>query len=325
MKRRLLGELEIAEIGLGCMGMTPIYGTPDEAEAIATVQHAVDHGVDMIDTADAYADGANEELVGRALKGRRDKIVLATKFGNIRYPDGRRDVNGRPEYVRQACELSLKRLQTDVIDLYYVHRIDPSVPIEDTVGAMAELATEGKIRYLGLSEAAPETLRRAHATHPITALQTEYSLSSRDPETELVGLCADLGIGYVAYAPLGRGLLAGQIVDVDSLEESDRRRDMPRYQGDNMVHNQQLVSALREMAETEGCTPAQLAIAWLLTRGQHVVPLPGTTRRERLDENIASADLTLSSETLKHLDETFAAGSVLGTRYPAAQMKRVGL
>lgn len=325
MKRRSMGGLDVSAIGLGCMSMTPIYGTPDEDEAIATIHRAVELGIDLIDTADAYNDGKNESLVGRALKGRRDSVILATKFGNIRYPDGRRDVNGSPDYVREACDNSLKRLGVETIDLYYVHRIDPKVPIEDTVGAMADLKQQGKIRHLGLSEAAPETLRRAHAAHPITALQTEYSLWSRDPEEELLDLCAELGVGYVAYAPLGRGFLTGTITDLDALEENDRRRDHPRFHAENLAQNARLVDVLRTEADSHGCTAAQIALAWVLSRGEHIVPIPGTRRRKWLEENAAAVDLTLSADTVAALEEAFKPGVASGTRYPAGQMKRIHL
>jgi aryl-alcohol dehydrogenase-like predicted oxidoreductase len=325
MKTRRLGGIEVSAVGLGCMSMTPIYGRPDPEEAIATIRAALDMGVTMIDTADAYNDGKNETLVGRALQGHRDRAFLATKFGNIRYPDGRREVIGRPDHVREACERSLQRLSTDHIDLYYIHRIDPSVPIEDTVGAMADLKAQGKIRYLGLSEAAPATLRRAHATHPITALQTEYSLWSRESEAELIPLCRDLGIGYVAYSPMGRGFLTGTINAVDDLEEDDRRRDHPRFAPENIAQNARLLDVLRERAATEGCTPAQLAIAWVMAQGDDIVPIPGTRRRRWLAENAAAADLAISPATLARLDETFRPGVAAGTRYPAGQMKRVHL
>ncbi len=325
MKTRKLGDLEVPAVGLGCMSMTPIYGTPDPEEAVATIHRAIDLGVTMIDTADAYNDGKNETLVGRALEGRRDKAILATKFGNIRFPDGRRDVNGHPDYVREACEASLKRLGTDVIDIYYVHRIDPKVPIEDTVGAMADLKAEGKIRHLGLSEASPETLRRAHATHPITALQTEYSLWARDVEDEHLPLCRELGVGFVAYSPLGRGLLTGTIAAVDDMEENDRRRDHPRFEAENLARNMSLVAILRDRAVAEGCTPAQLALAWVLSRDEGVVPIPGTRRRRWLEENTAALDLAPSAETLAELDRAFRPGVGAGTRYPAGQMKRVNL
>jgi aryl-alcohol dehydrogenase-like predicted oxidoreductase len=325
MKHKTIGTLDVSAIGLGCMSMTPIYGTPDEGEAIATIQRALDLGITMIDTADAYNDGLNETLVGKALQGRRDQAMLATKFGNIRYPDGRRDVNGTPDYVRQACDLSLQRLGVDVIDLYYVHRIDPNVPIEDTVGAMADLKAQGKIRHLGLSEAAPATLRRAHATHPITALQTEYSLWTRDAEDGLLATCAELGVGYVAYAPMGRGYLTDTIPSPDALEPDDRRRDHPRFHPDNMAQNAVPLGALREQAALLGCTPAQLAIAWVLAQGDHIVPVPGTRRRTWLEENAAAVDLVIPPETLAALAAAFRPGVTAGTRYPAAQMKRINL
>lgn len=326
MRTRKLGTLEVSAIGLGCMSMTPIYGTPDPDEAIATIRHALDIGVTLIDTADAYNDGQNESLVGQALAdGHRDRAVLATKFGNIRYPDGRREVNGRPDYVREACDLSLRRLGTDHIDLYYIHRIDPSVPIEDTVGAMADLKAAGKICHLGLSEAAPDTLRRAHATHPITALQTEYSLWSRDPEAELIGLCRELGIGYVAYSPLGRGFLTATITGVDDLAENDRRREHPRFSPENLERNMALLNTLRSGADREGCTPAQLSLAWVLSRGPDIVPIPGTARRKWLDQNAAAEALAPSAATLAALDAAFQPGAASGTRYPAGQMKRVHL
>jgi aryl-alcohol dehydrogenase-like predicted oxidoreductase len=326
MKTRKLGSLEVSAIGLGCMSMTPIYNTPDPEESIATIHHALDIGVTLIDTADAYNDGKNESLVGKALAGEhRARAVLATKFGNIRYPDGRREVNGHPDYVREACELSLKRLGTDYIDLYYIHRIDPSVPIEDTVGAMAQLKAEGKIRHLGLSEAAPDTLRRAHATHPITALQTEYSLWSRESEAELIPLCRDLGVGYVAYSPLGRGFLTATINSVEDLAETDRRRDHPRFAPENIARNISLLAALRAGAESEGCTAAQLALAWVLSRGEDIVPIPGTCRRKWLDQNAAAAAIAPSDETLAALEAAFQPGVASGTRYPAGQMKRVHL
>lgn len=326
MKTRMLGPVEVSAMGLGCMSMTPIYGKPDPDEAVETIHRALEIGVTLIDTADAYNDGKNESLVGKALAGgMRNRAVLATKFGNIRYPDGRREVNGHPDHVRAACEASLTRLGTDRIDLYYVHRIDPSVPIEDTVGAMAELKAEGKILHLGLSEAAPETLRRAHATHPIAALQTEYSLWSRDAEAEMIPLCRELGIGYVAYSPLGRGFLTATITSVGDLAESDRRRDHPRFAPENLDRNVALLSALRDGAAREGCTPAQLALAWLLSRGQDIVPIPGTGRRKWLEENAAAVTLAPSGETLGALDAAFRPGAVAGTRYPAGQMKRVHL
>jgi aryl-alcohol dehydrogenase-like predicted oxidoreductase len=325
MKRRRLGGLEVSAIGLGCMSMTPIYGEPSEPEAIATVHRAIELGIDLIDTSDAYGFGANEELVGRALKGHRHKVVLATKFGNIRYPDGRTAVNGKADYVPQACEASLRRLGTDVIDLYYIHRVDPDVPIEETVGALARLVEQGKVRHLGISEAGAATLRRAQATHPIEALQTEYSLWSRDAEQELLPACEELGIGYVAYAPLGRGFLTGHVTALDALGPKDRRRDMPRFQGENLAHNLRLLEVQRSLAEQENCTPAQLALAWLLSKQDFIVPLPGTKQRRWLEENAAAVTLSIAPETLAALDEAFAPGVAAGTRYPEPQMKRLGL
>ena len=325
MKMRRIGNLDVSAIGLGCMGMTAIYGQPDEREAIATLHRAAELGVSLIDTSDAYGFGANEELVGRALKGCRSRYVLATKFGNMRHPDGRQEVIGKPDYVAQACEASLRRLGTDVIDLYYIHRIDVSVPIEDTVGAMARLVQQGKVRALGVSEAAPQTLRRAHATHPIAALQTEYSLWTRDVEQETLGLCAELGIGFVAYSPLGRGFLAGAVPNIEVLGAADRRRDMPRFQGENLAHNWRLFERLKELATHEGATPAQLAIAWLLSRKPFVVPLPGAKQRRWLEENVRALELTPRAETFTALDAAFLPAAAKGTRYPEAQMKRLGL
>ena len=325
MKRRRLGRLEVGAVGLGCMSMTPIYGDPSEPEAIATIHRAIELGVDLIDTSDAYGAGANEELVGRAIKGRRDKVVLATKFGNIRNPDGSPGANGKPDYARACCEASLKRLGVEVIDLYYIHRVDTTVPIEDTVGALADLVRQGKVRHLGISEAAPATLRRAHATHPMAALQTEYSLWSREAEGELFAACRELGIGYVAYSPLGRGFLTATIDDLERLGAKDRRRDMPRFQGENMKRNLRLVATLKELAAQERCTPAQLALAWVLSKGGFIVPLPGTKQRRWLEENAAAASLAPAPETLATLDRAFPAGAAAGTRYPEAMMRRIGL
>jgi aryl-alcohol dehydrogenase-like predicted oxidoreductase len=325
MKTRQLGKLKVSTLGLGCMGMTPIYGQPSEPEAIATIHRAIELGIDLIDTADMYGAGANETLVGRALEGRRDKVVLATKFGNVRGPDGKPGVNGRPEYVPQACEASLKRLGVEVIDLYYLHRVDPNVAIEETVGAMAMLVEHGKVRFIGLSEAGPQTIRRANAVHPITALQTEYSLWSRDVEREILPLCAELGIGYVAYAPLGRGFLTGTIAGLSALGDKDRRRDMPRFQGENFDKNRALIKVLRALAEQQGCTPAQLALAWVLSRGDFIVPIPGTKQRQWLEENVAALDIALSPAIAKQLDETFRPDAVFGTRYPTGQMSRLGI
>jgi aryl-alcohol dehydrogenase-like predicted oxidoreductase len=324
--RRKLGTLEVSAIGLGCMSMTPIYGVPDPDEAIATLHRAPELGIDFIDTSDAYgANGANEELVGRALKGRREKYVLATKFGNVRLPDGKPGAIGKPEYVIESCEKSLKRLATDHIDLYYIHRIDETVPIEDTVGAMVRLKTQGKIRHLGISEAGPDTIRRAHKVHPMSALQTEYSLWTRDVEADILPLCGELGIGFVAYAPLGRGFLTGVVPAADALPQNDRRRDMPRFQGGNAQSNQKLVATLKELAAQERCTPAQLAIAWLLSRKSPVVPLVGTSKRKWLEEDDKAADVRPSAATLAALDKTFVPGVTKGDRYPAAMMARLGL
>jgi aryl-alcohol dehydrogenase-like predicted oxidoreductase len=324
MKQRRLGGIEVAAVGLGCMSMTPIYGEPSEAEAIATLHRAAELGVNLIDTSDAYANGKNEELIGRGIKGKRDKFVLATKFGQIRRPDGGGEVSGRPDYVREACAASLKRLGVDCIDLYYIHRIDGTVPIEDTVGAMARLKAEGKIRHLGISECAPATLRRAHKTHPMAALQTEYSLWTRDAEAELLATCAELGVGYVAYAPLGRGFLTGTVNDA-TMSDKDRRREHPRFFKENMDKNTRLLPTLQELAAAERCTPAQLAIAWLLSRKPFVVPLPGTSKRRWLEENAKAADLTPSRETLAALDRAFPPGVTSGPRYPEAQLKRLGI
>jgi len=326
MKRRRLGKLEVGAIGLGCMSMTPIYGEPSEPEAIATIHRAMELGVDLIDTSDAYgSNGSNEALVGRALKGRRDKVVLATKFGNVRLPDGSPGANGKPEYVAQSCEASLKRLGVETIDLYYIHRVDPTVPIEDTVGALSRLVQQGKVRHLGISEAAPQTLRRAHATHPMAALQTEYSLWTRDTEAELLDTCQELGIGYVAYSPLGRGFLTGTVTDVETLGANDRRRAMPRFQAKNIAHNLALVATLKELAAAERCTPAQLALAWVLSQRDFIVPLPGTKQRRWLEENAAAASLTPRRETLEALDRAFPRNAAQGDRYPEAMMKRLGL
>jgi aryl-alcohol dehydrogenase-like predicted oxidoreductase len=325
MHTRKLGPLQVSAIGLGCMSMTPIYGEPSEPEAIATIHRALEIGVTLIDTADMYGeDGANESLVGRALKGRRDKAVLASKFGNIRTPGGGRAVNGKPDYVPKACEASLKRLGVEHLDLYYLHRVDPAVPIEDTVGAMAKLVQQGKIRHIGLSEAAAATLRRAHKVHPIAALQTEYSLWTRDPEGAILDTCAELGIGFVAYSPLGRGFLTGTI-DMNALEAKDRRRELPRFQGENFQKNARLLDSVTRLAKQERCTPGQLALAWLLSRRDFVVPLPGTKRRKYLEENAAAADLKPLKETLAELDRAFEPGIAAGTRYPESQMARVGL
>ena len=326
MERRKLGALEVSAIGLGCMSMTPIYGVPDAEEAVATLDRAPEIGIDLIDTSDAYgANGSNEELLGRALKGRREKYVLATKFGNIRLPDGKLGAKGDPGYVREACERSLRRLGTDHIDLYFIHRVDETVPIEDTVGAMVRLKEEGKIRHLGISEAGASTIRRAHKVHPIAALQTEYSLWTRDVEAEILPLCNELGIGFLAYAPLGRGFLTGAVAIGDALPQNDRRRDMPRFQGANGQQNLKLLAVLKELAGKEKCSPAQLAIAWLLSRRPPVVPLAGTSKRKWLEENARAVELAPSQATLAAVDATFRPGVTQGDRYPAAMMARLGL
>ena len=327
MQRRQLGRsgLEVSAIGLGCMGMSPMYGEPDEAESIATLHRAIGIGIDFLDTSDMYGNGHNEELVGRAIADRRDRVILATKFGNIRNPDGTADVNGRPEYVAAACEASLKRLGVDYVDLYYQHRVDPNVPIEETVGAMALLVKQGKARYLGLSEAAPSTIRRAHAVHPIAALQTEYSLWTREAETQILPTCRELGIGYVAYAPLGRGFLGGKIRQAEALSDTDHRRRMPRYQADNIVRNLKLLDVLDQLALVKGCTPAQIAIAWVLAQGIDIVPIPGTKRVSYLEENAGAAEISLTTEELGRLSHAFPPGAAAGDRYPPAMLKRVGL
>jgi aryl-alcohol dehydrogenase-like predicted oxidoreductase len=325
MQMRQLGPLRVSAIGLGCMGMTPIYGQPDESECIATVHRAIELGVTMIDTADMYGGGRNEALIGRALRGRRESVVLATKFGNTRTPDGKPDVNGRPDYVPRACAASLQRLGVEVIDLYYLHRVDPGVPIEDTVGAMARLVEQGKVRHIGLSEAAASTLRRAHAVHPIAALQTEYSLWTRDVEPEILPACRELGVGFVPYSPLGRGFLSGTITSTAALAEDDRRRDHPRFAQENIERNLALLETLRAIAAAKGCTPAQVALAWLLAQGEDVVPIPGTKRRQYLEENVGALEIRLGEADLAKLDQAFPPGITAGDRYPAGQMKRVSL
>ncbi|HSB81836.1 MAG TPA: aldo/keto reductase [Candidatus Methylomirabilis sp.] len=315
--RRLGGQgLAVSALGLGCMGMSEFYGPPDEAEAIAAIHRALELGVVFLDTADAYGPFTNEMLVGRAIKGRRDQVVLATKFGNQRRPDGSfGQVNGRPEYVRQACEASLKRLGVDRIDLYYQHRVDPSVPMAETVGAMADLVRQGKVRYLGLSEAAPATIRRAHAIHPITALQTEYSLWSRDPEEEILPTVRELGIGFVAYSPLGRGFLTGRFRRLEDLPEGDWRRRSPRFQGENFQKNLVLADRIKAMAAEKGVTPAQLALAWLMAQGQDIVPIPGTKQRSYLEENVAAQAIKLTAGDLRRLHEIAPKGVTAGDRY----------
>ena len=325
MQRRKLGELEVGAVGLGCATMTPFYGHPDPAAAIETIRRAPELGVDLLDSSDAYGRGHNEELIARAVKGRRGEYVIASKFGNLRRPDGTPYADGRPEYVKAACEASLKRLETDYIDLYYIHRVDPAVPIEETVGAMAELKRAGKVRHLGISEASASTIRRAHAVHPIAAVQIEYSLWTRDVEAEILPLCREKGIGFVAYSPLGRGFLAGGIKGAQDLGEGDARRNMPRFSGDNLPHNLALVDALRRLAERERCTPAQLALAWVLSRGDFIVPIPGTSHRERLEENAAAAGIRFSAETQSALADIFEPGAAAGERYPAIFRPTLGI
>ena len=326
MKTRKLGnsDIEIPAIGLGCMGMSSVYGAADDATSIAVIHRALELGISFLDTADIYGAGGNEELVGRAIKGKRDQVVLATKFGNVikgSWADGKGyDLDGSPGYVKRAAEASLRRLGVETIDLYYQHRVDPRTPIEETVGAMAELVKEGKIRFLGLSEAAPETIRRAQAVHPIAALQTEYSLWTRDPEDELLELTRQLGITFVAYSPLGRGFLTGALKSPDDLAPDDWRRKNPRFQGDNFRKNLELVEELEAMARDKGTTAAQLALAWLLTRGKHVVPIPGSRRIERLEENAAAADIRLTDNELYRLELIAPVGAAAGMRYPEAMM-----
>lgn len=325
MEQRTLGKsaLAVSAIGLGCMSMSNVYGKCDDAESIAVVHHALDLGVNFLDSSDMYGWGQNEELLGRALRGRRDRVVLATKFGNLRKPDGTAGVNGRPEYVPQACDASLKRLGVDTIDLYYQHRVDPSVPIEETVGAMSRLVEQGKVRFLGLSEASPATVRRAHAVHPIAALQSEFSLLYRVEAEETLPTLRELGISFVAYSPLGRSLLTGSTRTAAEIPADDRRRDHPRFQDENLQKNLDLLKPLLDMAKQKGCTPGQLALAWLLARGKDIVPIPGTKRRARLDENVAAAAVSLTPEEVTALQEAVPAGAAAGTRYPAPAMKSV--
>jgi len=327
MQYRRLGKssLVVSALGLGCMGMSQSYGTPDDQESLATVHHAIDRGITMLDTADMYGGGSNEELLSQILAKRRNEVVLATKFGNMRNPDGRfLGVNGRPEYVQQACEASLRRLKIATIDLFYLHRVDTGVPIEDTVGAMARLIEQGKVRYLGLSEAGAKTIRRAHGTYPIAALQSEYSLWTRDPEGEVLSVCRELGIGLVPYSPLGRGILTGQVKTAD-FGPKDFRRMSPRFQGENFQKNLGLVTRVEELAAEKHCTPAQLALSWVLAQGEDVVPIPGTKRRSYLDQNLGALDVTLTPVDLGRLDEAFPRGAAVGARYPEEYMNRLGV
>jgi len=329
VKIRKLGTqgLIVSEQGLGCMGMSEFYGATDEAESVATLHRALEIGINFFDTSDAYGPYKNEELLGKAFRGRRDSVIIATKFAIRRDPANPtvRTIDGRPEYVREACDGSLKRLGIECIDLYYQHRVDTNVPIEDTVGAMAELVRAGKVHYLGLSEARPQTIRRAHAVHPITALQTEYSLWSRDPEDEIFATVRELGIGFVAYSPLGRGFLTGQIKSIDDLAADDYRRYSPRFQGENFSKNLELVTRVTELAREKGVTPGQLALAWVLAQGKDIVPIPGTKRRSYLEENAAASEIELAAGDLARLDELAPRGAAVGMRYPEAMMRYVDM
>jgi aryl-alcohol dehydrogenase-like predicted oxidoreductase len=324
MEQRTLGRTgpAVSALGLGCMGMSEFYGAGDETASIATIHRAIDLGVTFLDTADMYGPFANERLVGKAIADRRGGITVATKFGNMRAEDGAfLGVNGKPDYVKTACDGSLQRLGVETIDLYYQHRVDPTVPIEDTVGAMADLVQAGKVRHLGLSEAGADTIRRAHKVHPITALQTEYSLWTRDPEAEILPLCRELGIGFVAYSPLGRGFLTGRFRSIGDLPADDWRRNNPRFQGANFTKNLELVAHIEALATRKGCSPAQLALSWVLRQGRDIVPIPGSKRVERLEENARAVDVVLTDDDLRAIDETFPAGVAAGTRYPEGGMK----
>ena len=326
MNTRTLGDLETSELGLGCMGMSEFYGTANEAEGIATIQRALDLAVSLLDTADAYGPFTNERLVGRAIAGRRGDVVLATKFGQVRGPDGQRlGIRGDRRYVHEACDASLERLGVEHIDLYYQHRVDPLVPIEETVDAMGELVAAGKIRHLGLSEARAETIRRAHSVHPITALQTEYSLWTRDVEEEILPTCRELGIGFVAYSPMGRGFLSGRFKSADAFDQNDFRRHNPRFQGKNLERNLHLLERVESVAAAKEVTPAQLALAWVLSRGEDVVPIPGTKHVRYLEENVAAADVELTPDELRELEHAFPAGIAAGDRYAADGMRTVAV
>jgi aryl-alcohol dehydrogenase-like predicted oxidoreductase len=325
MRKRRLGNLEVSALGLGCATMTPFYGEPDYRGSIATIRRASELGIDFLDSSDAYGNGRNEELIAEAVTGHRADYVIASKFGNVALQGGPRFADGRPEYLKECCDKSLQRLKTDIIDLYYIHRVDADVPIEDTVGAMAELVAAGKVKHLGICEAGAATIRRAHAVHPIAAAQIEYSLWSRDVEAEILPLCRELGIGFVAYSPLGRGFLTGTVTTLDALRDGDARRRMPRFQGDNLQRNLTLVEELKAHAAAENCTPAQLCLAWLLSRGEFIVPIAGTSHVHYLEQNVAAAAIKLSADTEDALAHLFAPGAASGMRYPEAHFSRLGI